>query len=74
MQTIISFFKNPTEDRFFVGLVIASLLILSLLDNHIFYILPTLVYSFMMSVLVNSEADRPVRKRLSACRVAGHLK
>ena len=54
-QTIISFIKNPTDDRFFIGLTIFALLILSLLDNHIFYILPTLVYSFMTAVLINSE-------------------
>ena len=55
-QTVISFVKNPSSNRFFVGLTIGALLLLSLLDNHIFYILPTLVYSFMTAVLINSES------------------
>ncbi len=56
-QTVISFVKRPTHDRFYVALTIGALLILSLLDNHIFYILPTLVYSFMTALLVNSESS-----------------
>ena len=58
IHTVISFVKNPSQDRFFVGLTIFALLILSLLDNHIFYILPTIVYSFMTAVLINSEKSR----------------
>ena len=55
VQTVISFIKNPTNDRFYIGLTIFALLILSLLDNHIFYILPTLVYTFLTAVLIKSE-------------------
>lgn len=55
VQTIISFVKNPSEDRFYVALTIAALLILSLLDNHIFYLLPTTVYSFLTALLIGSE-------------------
>ena len=55
VQTMISFIKNPTNDRFYIGLTIFALLILSLLDNHIFYILPTLVYTFLTAVLIKSE-------------------
>lgn len=55
VHTIISFIKNPTTDRFFIGLTLFALLIMSLLDNHIFYILPTLIYSFLTAVLIKSE-------------------
>ncbi len=68
VQTIISFVKNPSGDRFFVALTIFALLILSLFDNHIFYILPTLVYSFMTTLLVKSEkvrAEEPARALLA---------
>lgn len=54
-QTVISYFKNPTFDRTYVAFTIGALLVLSLLDNHMFYILPTLVYSMLVAVLINSE-------------------
>ncbi len=54
-HTIISYIKNPTAERTFIAVSIFALLILSLLDNHIFYILPTLVYSLLAAVLINSE-------------------
>ncbi|MGN0818569.1 MAG: O-antigen ligase family protein, partial [Candidatus Coproplasma sp.] len=54
-HTVISYAKNPTFERTYVALTIAALLMLNLLDNHLFYILPTLVYSMLVAVLVNSE-------------------
>ena len=54
-HTVISYVKNPTAERTFVAVSIFALLILSLLDNHIFYILPTLVYSTLVAVLIGSE-------------------
>lgn len=58
-HTVISYFKNPTFDRTYIAFTIAALLMLSLLDNHMFYILPTLVYSMLLAVLVNSESPSP---------------
>ena len=55
VHTVISFIKNPNENRFYVALTLFALLILSLLDNHIFYILPTLFYTFLTAVLIKSE-------------------
>ncbi len=54
-HTIISYIKNPTADRTYIAVTIFALLILSLLDNHIFYILPTLVYSTLAAMLIGSE-------------------
>lgn len=55
VQTIISFFKNITFDRTFIALTILALLIVCLVDNHIFNIFPTIIYSILIAVLVASE-------------------
>lgn len=55
IQTIISFFKNATFERLFIALTIASILITSLFDNHIFYIFPTIIYSCLLAVFVALE-------------------
>lgn len=57
VQTVISFFRNVTSDRAFIALTILALLILNLFDNHLFYILPTLVYSSLVAVLIKSEGE-----------------
>lgn len=63
IHTVISLIKRPTRDRIFIALTIFALLIISLLDNHIFYILPTLVYSSLVAVLIRSEkSDSAVEK------------
>lgn len=54
-QTVISYFINPSLDRSYIVITIVALLLLNLLDNHLFYILPTLVYSMLVAVLINSE-------------------
>ncbi len=51
IQTIICFFKNVTPERTFIAITVLGMLILSLLDTHLFNILPTLLYSFFMAVL-----------------------
>lgn len=54
-QTIISYFKNINAERTFIALTILSILILSLLDNHIFNVFPTIIYSALIAVLDKSE-------------------
>ena len=61
VHTIISFAKNPSAGRTFIALSLAALLLLNLFDNHIFYLLPTLVFSFLTAVLVASENSSPLR-------------
>lgn len=51
IQTVICFFKNVTPERTFIAITVLGMLILSLLDTHLFNILPTLLYSFFMAVL-----------------------
>ncbi len=56
IQTIVSYFRRPTRDRTFIALTLFALLILSLFDNHIFYLLPTLVYSFLVCIFIKAES------------------
>ncbi len=55
LQTVISYFRNVTVDRSFIALTVLSMLILSIVDNHIFYIFPTMIYSSLIAVLVQSQ-------------------
>jgi O-antigen ligase len=54
-QTVISYVKNITVERTYIALTILALLLVSLFDNHLFYIFPTLTYSMIVAVMVNSE-------------------
>lgn len=57
-QTVMSYFKNITVERSFIAVAILALLIVSLLDVHMFDILPTLTYSSLLAVLAASEKKR----------------
>ena len=58
-QTVISFLNNLTVERAIIGVTILALLVLSLLDVHMFDILPTMTYSSLLAVLVASEKGKP---------------
>lgn len=63
VQTIISFFKNINFNRTFIALTIVALVGVSLIDNHIFNIFPTIIYSCLIAILVASEKkDNQSRK------------
>ncbi|MDE6557740.1 MAG: O-antigen ligase family protein [Clostridia bacterium] len=55
MHTVFSYIDNPTDERTFIALTVAGLLLLSLLGNHIFSVLPTLIYSALIAMLTVSE-------------------
>ncbi len=57
--TVVSLFKNFTADRCFVAFVIAGILLTSLLDNHIFYLFPTIIYSMLLGVFTVAEKRDP---------------
>ena len=59
VQTIICFFKNVTVERTFIALTVAALLLMSLLDMHIFNIFPTIVYACLIAALVKSQDKAP---------------
>lgn len=48
-QTIKLFIKKPTLEKTFIGLSVAALLLMSLLDCHFFNLGPTLIYSMMLA-------------------------
>jgi O-antigen ligase len=54
-STVVSFVKNINYQRIYLALCILSLLIVNLFDNHLFYLFPTLIYSSLVAILVNSE-------------------
>ncbi len=55
IQTFISFYKNITVERAIIALIIVGMLLTNLLDNHLFYIFPTIVYSSLIAILIKSE-------------------
>ena len=59
VQTVISFFKNVTLERTFIALTILPILLLSLLDVHLFVIFPTFIYSALLAVLIKSQDKAP---------------
>lgn len=61
VQTLVYFVKNPTFDKAFFALIIAGILITSLFDNHMFNIMPNLIYSSVLPfVLGESRENRAV--------------
>lgn len=54
-QSVVSFCKNMTVDRAFIAITILTILVLSLFDNHLFNIFPTIIYSSLIAVLYSSE-------------------
>lgn len=54
-QTVISYINNVTHERTFIALTMAALLLVCLLDNHIFYFLPTIVYAVLLALLSVTE-------------------
>lgn len=56
-QTINSFLNNITIERIFIAATMVALLLVSLLDNHLFYFLPTIIYAVMLAMLSVTEKD-----------------
>lgn len=55
VQTVICYFRRITVERTFIAVTILALLIVNLLDNHLFNIFPTIIYSFLIALLERSE-------------------
>ncbi|MCH5148293.1 MAG: O-antigen ligase family protein [Clostridiales bacterium] len=53
--TVISFSRNMSIERSFIGLSILCILITTLFDNHLFYIFPTILYSFLLAILIKGQ-------------------
>lgn len=48
ITTVISFAKKPTLNKFYMAACLVTLLLICLLDNYIFYLLPTIIYSSVL--------------------------
>lgn len=48
IQMIVAFAKKPSANKLYFMLAIGSLLLMSLVDNHLFYILPTVLYTSLL--------------------------
>ena len=59
-RTVLSYLNRVTGERTFVFLTMMAVLLVSLLDNHIFYFLPTVTYTVMISLLnlTEKQAER----------------
>ncbi|MGN0804493.1 MAG: O-antigen ligase family protein [Candidatus Coproplasma sp.] len=55
VQTVISLFKNLTAERVFIALTLGGIILTCLLDNHIFYFMPTLIYTVLLAFLAVTE-------------------
>lgn len=53
--TVIGFFKKPSCNKFYMAACILTLLLICLLDNYIFYMLPTLIYSTLIPFATGEE-------------------
>ncbi len=61
--TIMCLCNNITVQRGFIGATILVIILLSLVDIHMFDVLPTFTYSFLLAVLVASESEKVARKK-----------
>lgn len=58
VQTVAAFFARPSADKFFTGVSIAALLAMCLFDNHIFYIVPTIMYSGLLVFTCEKQKEK----------------
>lgn len=54
-HTVTSYFKNINTGRTFLALTMLSLILVSVLDNHLFYFFPTIIYSALTAFLSVSQ-------------------
>lgn len=53
--TVRSYLKNITTGRTFIALSVLAILLVSLVDNHMFYFFPTIIYSALIGILSSTE-------------------
>lgn len=68
IQTVVAFAQKPDVNKFYVAAIIVVMLLLSLIDNHIFHLLPTLLYSSMLVFAVGEEKEARLKFNLMAGR------
>ncbi len=55
--TVIGFFRKPTQNKFYIAACILTLLLICMLDNYIFYLLPTLIYSTLIPFATGKQKN-----------------
>lgn len=63
VYTVFSYCSDPSHSRSYIALSILVLLLLSLLDVHMFDILPTFIYSYLLAILVATQKQKEKRER-----------
>lgn len=63
VQTVMSFIKNMTAERTLIALTMCVLLLVSLLDNHLFYFITTIQYAILLSLLSATEKEKQVKAK-----------
>lgn len=58
VQSVVHYCKNITMESTFVALTILSLILVSLVDNHLFNIFPTIIYSSLAAALFGSVKQK----------------
>lgn len=58
VATFIGFFRKPSYNKFYIAASILTLLLICLLDNYIFYLLPTAVYASMLKFAIADESEQ----------------
>lgn len=64
-QTVFSLVKNPSGNRLFVALTVCGILFTSLLDNHIFYGFPLLIYASLFGVFTHAEGENDMASQVN---------
>lgn len=54
-QTVVEVIKKPDKEKVFIGLTICTILLVCLLDLHIFRIFPSIMYSMLLAFLTVGE-------------------
>lgn len=61
VQTVKTFIANINAERIYIAVIILGLLAMNLVDNHLFYFLPTMIYSSLIALLEKTKTrEMPV--------------
>lgn len=68
VQTIWSLIKNINFERVYIGITIGAFLLVSIFDNHMFYLFPTILYAALIGVLKASESYKSEAQTAKAAK------
>lgn len=78
IQTFVEFVGKITINKIFFAIMVSALLLLSMLDNHIFYVFPTIVYAAVLpfalgkgnggKAVISPKTEKPIGAESTICR------